>query len=385
MDTTTSTPATKTPDEIAATERARNLELVASFRAEYAGRILRVAEESRSVWLDGGEYYAVLVATVWVGGEGPGAEKRITVCTNADSAFVYRPVGLPALVADVSDETEAAWQAWHAVEEAYRTRVMREANRRSVESGDLVVVARGVKVPQGLVGVCTGVFAGSFGQRVRISPVREDGSTPTGRDEVEYTAPGNLDILMDTDDVRDDWRSPVRPIVLARLPVAELAWRWAARDASQATDEELGAREGYHGGLFRAALRRELFAAYADRLVALDADLIEAVRLADTEPVLVEAGRAHTLPVVLDALTGDETWRRTFRDFDASATRPAKGRAKPVNLRQEAVLAAVRGGVGEVYEAPKAPRVKRAGKGTTSAPAACANDDGGEPDVGAVA
>ena len=124
---------------------------------------------------------------------------------------------------------------------------------------------------------------------------------------------------------------------------------------------------------------------YADRLAALDADLVAAMDVADREPVLVEAGRAHVFADVLGALESNAAWRTTFAEFGPDAVRDNGKRRRPVNLRQEAVLAAVRGGVGEVYEAPKAPRVKRAGKGTSSAPAACANDDGAESDVGAVA
>lgn len=383
--------------DLAAAAYARMHQRAQEFAAEHAGRILEVWHESRSTWSDGGDYYDVLMAEVWNGEE----TERKTVTTNGDATWSRWPGStLPVLPVDATPDTLAAVEAWQAREAAHEAR--REAAREAgvVTLWCLVVVTGGNKVPLWTVGVCTGLFPsmGRFGgYRARVSPVQADGSTPVDRDAVSYTDPRSLTVLMPAGDVRADWRVRVHETVVRRAPLARLAWWWASRDASTMSAEQLGARGANDLESFREVEARKLWCAYVDRLAALvgdagDADLVAALESAFANPVYVEAGVAHDLPTVIDALTvaaeGAETgisWREVFSMHGPEETVPGprKG-SRPINVRDAAVTRAIRAQVGVVFEAPKAPRAKRARKGAEGA--APANDTGeGDPAAAAVA
>ena len=353
----TTTP--KTPAEEIAECRTEIVAKIAAFRAAHAGRILDVTTETRSVWLDGGEYYDVLSADVWTGS----AIEHVTVCTDGAARWhgaggydLFRP-----LVADATPAVIAAAQAWTDAEEAYAARCKQghaTLGGGDVASGALVIVTRGTKVPQGTVAVVTWCGTSAYGGRARLSPIDEHCvAVVRGREGGgdTYTAVANVTVLMTPDEARPDWRAPVTDLCARRYPVAALAWTWASRDAAHSTLAELGARHDFDAEPLRALDARARWAVYADRLAADPLAAEVAALFAECPPVVTGTKTPRTLAAVFDDLNAD-------RPTVENALTYAEGdRATYLRVALGAV------GLAAPVAAPVKTRAKRARKAATAA------------------
>ena len=192
------TPDTRTADQIVADEAANDEVLARDFAAKHKGTITHVATESRSVWLDGGEYYSALVAYVWNGTD----VVPFTVCTNGESGWIHRHNNLPDLKADATAEVVALIERKHEEEKRVAEALEAAAERKRVKAGAFCIVTSGRKVPLGTVGRCVHVSEGQYGLRAGIATstrtevVTRNGRTYVNAVDTVWTDVNNVTVLM---------------------------------------------------------------------------------------------------------------------------------------------------------------------------------------------
>lgn len=280
------------------------------------------------------------------------------------------PFDRNAVVFDATPEVRDAAEAYNSLVDARDERKERlrvgaaNAEREAVAgAGDLVVVARGRKVPIGTVGVVAGVFQNEYGESARVTLVDRDGNTdPRDKSRTWYTSPKNLEVLVQKAECQPDWRRPVLPETVTRSTVGFVAWQWANRDAGPCVDvtDEHGVlwhcrncELGFPCGV-RARRVRSLWAQYADRMVGETSDGLThtVMALLAADPPKRTETEAHDLASVLDGMeSGRWDLESALQEFTAAqVTENANGTIGGI------VRAIVERNMGEVW-AP-APKVK---------------------------
>lgn len=189
------TPA-ETVEEILTREASENERLVEEFRKTYKGRILGTTIRTERVWLDGGEYYDVLCATVWDQGQ----EKTLNVCSNGASSFRYQPLNLPTLDVDVDPVVEAEVMAHRDHLRREQIRIQERTEATTVRREKFCLATTGKNA--GTLGRVFTISDGQWGPRAGLAtssattPVVKHGRSYQAAVDVAWIAPNHLKVLL---------------------------------------------------------------------------------------------------------------------------------------------------------------------------------------------